>query len=114
MRIGEFIIRCFHARTCAHVLHLGTRSSAVHKALNDFYDEIVDLADSLAEAASGFELIKFPEVAYEPTDAISMLESLLESADAYIDACEEGHLINIAEEIKALIASTLYKLRFLK
>ena len=27
-----------------------TRSYAAHKALNEFYDEIVDLADSFAEA----------------------------------------------------------------
>ena len=45
--IGEFIILCFHARTNAHVLHLQTRSYAAHKALNEFYDEIVELADRL-------------------------------------------------------------------
>lgn len=48
--IGELIIKLFHARTTAHILHLKTRSHAQHKALNDFYDEIVDLADALAEA----------------------------------------------------------------
>ena len=45
--VGEFILLCFHARTNAHVLHLETRSYAAHKALNEFYDEIVDLADCL-------------------------------------------------------------------
>ena len=41
--IGELIIKLLHARTNAHLLHLGTTSFAKHKALNDFYDEIVDL-----------------------------------------------------------------------
>ena len=114
MHIGEFILRCFHARTCAHVIHLGTSSYAVHKALNDFYDEIVDLADALAEAASSEKQIKFPKVDYEPKDALAMLESLMGNTNSFIDSCPDGYLINIAEEIKALIASTLYKLRFLK
>ena len=39
--IGELIIKLLHARTNAHILHLGTTSYAKHKALNDFYDEIV-------------------------------------------------------------------------
>lgn len=42
MQIGELILRCFHARTNAHVLHLTTRSFAAHKALNEFYDGVVD------------------------------------------------------------------------
>ena len=41
--IGELIVRCFHARTNAHILHLQTRSYATHVALNEFYDEIVTL-----------------------------------------------------------------------
>ena len=51
--IGELIIKLLHARTNAHILHLGTTSFAKHKALNDFYDEIVDLVDTLAEAYQG-------------------------------------------------------------
>ena len=49
MQIGELILRCFHARTNAHVLHLTTRSFAAHKALNEFYDGVVELADEIAE-----------------------------------------------------------------
>ena len=115
MLLGELILHCFHARTNAHVLHLTTKSYAVHVALNDFYDEIVDLADSLAEAGSAFGLLTFPTVPYEPSkNTEELMEELLAKVDEYIEATDEGHLINIAEEIKALIASTLYKLRFLK
>ena len=115
MLLGELILHCFHARTNAHVLHLTTKSYAVHVALNDFYDEVIDLTDGLAEAGSAFGLLTFPAVPYEPSkDADEMLESLMAKVDEYIDGTDEGHLISIAEEIKALIASTLYKLRFLK
>lgn len=115
MLLGELILHCFHARTNTHVLHLTTKSFAAHKALNDFYDGIIDLADSLAEAGSAFGLLTFPAVPYEPSkDAVELLETLMGQVDEYIEATDEGHLISIAEEIKALIASTLYKLRFLK
>lgn len=115
MLLGELILHCFHARTNAHVLHLTTKSYAVHVALNGFYDEIITLADSLAEAGSAFGLLTFPDVPYEPAkSADDLLDTLLGRVDEYIEDTDEGHLISIAEEIKALVASTLYKLRFLK
>ena len=116
--IGEFLLICFHARTNAHVLHLQTRSYAAHKALNEFYDEIVDLADSFAEAYTGsYGLIEFPDVPYEPhTDALNLLDEMDEVVDSARDALAKGdtHLMSILDEIAALVASTRYKLRFLK
>ena len=116
--IGEFLLICFHARTNAHVLHLQTRSYAVHKALNEFYDEIVDLADSFAEAYIGsYGLIEFPETPYEPhTDALKLLDEMDEVAESAREALTKGdtHLPSILDEITALVASTRYKLRFLK
>ncbi len=116
--VGKLILHCFHARTNAHVLHLTTRSYAVHKALNEFYDEIVDLADTIAECYAGdYGIIKFPDVPYKPSaDALEMLDDLRECADkAYGGlADEDSHIKNAIDEIKALITSTQYKLRFLK
>ena len=116
--IGEFLLICFHARTNAHVLHLTTRSYAVHKALNEFYDEIVDLADSFAEAYIGsYGLIEFPETPYEPhTDALKLLDEMDEVAESAREALtkDDTHLLSILDEITALVASTRYKLRFLK
>ena len=116
--IGEFLLICFHARTNAHVLHLQTRSYAAHKALNEFYDEIVDLADSVAEAYIGsYGLIEFSDTPYEPhTDALKLLDELDDSIDGVRDTLNKGdtHPMNILDEIAALVASTRYKLRFLK
>ena len=116
--VGEFILLCFHARTNAHVLHLETRSYAAHKALNEFYDEIVDLADSFAEAYIGsYGLIEFSDTPYEPhTDALKLLDELDDSIDGVRDTLNKGdtHLMSILDEIAALVASTRYKLRFLK
>lgn len=116
--IGEFLLICFHARTNAHVLHLQTRSYTAHKALNEFYDEIVDLADSFAEAYIGsYGLIEFPETPYEPhTDALKLLDEMDEVAESAREALTKGdtHLLSTLDEITALVASTRYKLRFLK
>lgn len=50
---GKFVGALFLSRTVAHILHLKTKSYAQHKALNEFYDSIVDLADAFAEQYQG-------------------------------------------------------------
>jgi hypothetical protein len=118
--IAELIYRLFHARTNAHVLHLSTRSYAAHKALNDFYDAIVDIADSLAEAYQGEHgLIDFStKTTYRPSsDALAMISELaewLEQNRYEAVEAEDTYLHNIIDEALALCRSTIYKLKFLK
>lgn len=116
---GEFVMRCFHVRTNAHVMHLSTRSYAEHKALNEFYDAIIPLIDSFAEAYQGeYGLIKCPPWDYEVAEsATEMLQELAEWVGFNrTDICEEDdtYIQNILDEIVALIRSTIYKLKFLK
>jgi hypothetical protein len=114
-----FIMRLFHARTAAHILHLKTRSFAAHKALNEFYDALPDLADTLAETYQGqYGLIdEFPPRYIPQSEPLDMLDGLR----AYIQenrccACDkkDTHLQNIIDEIVALIDQTTYKLKFLR
>lgn len=116
---GEFIMRCFHARTSAHVLHLKTRSYAMHKALNEFYDGIVPLVDDFAEAYQGdYGLIESYPPKYTPyDDALKMLDDLskwIEVSRGGICDEDDTYLQNIIDEVVQLIRSTQYKLRFLK
>lgn len=53
MEMVEFISVLFQSRTQAHVWHLQTTSHAEHKALNHYYDEIIELADGLSESYQG-------------------------------------------------------------
>jgi glycerophosphoryl diester phosphodiesterase len=113
---GALMMELMHARTNAHMMHLKTRSYSAHKALGKFYDEIVDLIDSLAEAYQGRHgLINFPEVPFkQEADAVMMLKTLRR----YIDdnrmmMVQDSELQNIIDEILALMDSTLYKLEFL-
>lgn len=116
--IGKLIMELFHARTTAHVLHLRSRSYAQHVALQGFYDEIIPLADTLAEVYQGeYGLIETYPPKYSPyTDPILLMDDLRECVDECSKEFDEAdsHLRNICDEIRTLIASTSYKLRFLR
>ena len=117
MSAGEMIMRCFHARTAAHVAHLQTRSYAEHKALNEFYDEIVGIADDFAETYQGmFGLIQeYPGLSLPTGKACDWIEALRQWLKQNRAACCKGEtaLENIHDGLTALCASTCYKLRFL-
>lgn len=114
---AQLVMRCFNARTQAHVLHLSTKSYAEHMALGAFYGEIGDLADGFAEAFQGLrgELLKVPAISLKAQAAIPMLDEL----DEWIDEnrgsiCDMSNIQNEIDSIVTLIQSTRYKLKFLK
>lgn len=117
--IGELILRCFHARTNAHVIHLGVRSYAKHVALNEFYDGIIPLTDAVAEGYQGEHgLIDFTtKVRYaQDSDPVTMITALKEWIEKNrYDAveAEDTFLHNEIDGIVQLCATTLYKLKFL-
>jgi hypothetical protein len=117
MSAGEMIVRAFHARTAAHIAHLQTRSYAEHKALNDFYDGIVGIADEFAETYQGmFGLIgEYPVVAMPTGKACDWIEEFRNWLKTSRATCCKGEtaLENIHDTLVALCASTCYKLRFL-
>ena len=53
MKCNDFVGMFFLARDVTHSVHLNTRSYAKHKALQKFYENIIDLADNFAEAYQG-------------------------------------------------------------
>ena len=120
--IGELIALLFLSRDVAHREHLkvsGPGSYAAHVALGSFYDSIVDLADSLAEAYQGRNgIIKdIPYLDADKGEVISVLEQHLKWVeDNRFEAVpkEDTALQNIIDEIVGLYLSTLYKLKNLK
>lgn len=114
---AELIMRCFNARTLAHVLHLQTRSYAQHKALNEFYDGIVGLVDSFAEAYQGeYGIIEdYPQEFEWYDDAMMLVTDLVDWIEENRDdVCDDSYCQNIIDEIVALTRATQYKLKFLK
>ena len=119
MKPADFVGHLFLARDVAHSVHLNTRSYAKHKALGTFYDKIVDLADSFAEAYQGRHGLIGPislQSAKKNGNIIEFLQdSLAEIEENRYKFCDEKEsaVQNIIDEIVALYLSTLYKLRFL-
>ena len=119
MKACDFVGILFLARDVTHSVHLNTRSYSKHKALQKFYESIIDLADGFAEAYQGRHGLMGPislQSAKKTTNVIDFLQNQLEEieADRY-KVCEESDsaIQNLIDEIIALYLSTLYKLRFL-
>lgn len=116
---ADFIGTLFLARDVTHSVHLNTRSYAKHVALSAFYDEIVDLADSLAEQYQGeYGLIgpislmsakKTANVTAFLEDQLAELQAARYTAFEKTDTSIQNEVDNIVK----LYRTTLYKLKFL-
>jgi Family of unknown function (DUF5856) len=112
---SRYVGMLMNSRTQAHQFHLMTNSYAQHKALQKYYEEIVPLLDSWAEAymgkygrlgriSSNKRFMKDPKKAkqYFKTLLVRIKNLKLPRSDTYLK--------NIQDEIVALIRSTLYML----
>jgi DNA-binding ferritin-like protein len=114
----------FHSRTQTHQFHTmvtGDGSFAIHKALQEYYEEIVPLIDGIIESYQGrYGLISYKKVAGVDNDATK--ENILNYFDDLIKFLEtkrtdeklqlswiQNQLDNLAE----LLYSTKYKLTYL-
>jgi hypothetical protein len=119
MKAADFIGLFFLARDVTHSVHLNTRSYAKHKALQKFYENIIDLADTFAEAYQGRHGLVGPislMSAKKTSNVVEFLENqLAEIESVRYDVCDkdDAPLQNLIDGIIELYLSTLYKLRFL-
>ena len=119
---STFISLLFASRTQAHVFHLQTNSYAMHKALNGYYDNIIDLADGLVESYQGrhgilynytspatiIEKASKEEVIAYFTNLDTMVESLRK------ELVQDSYIQNQIDNVVELINGTLYKLKYLQ
>jgi hypothetical protein len=109
-----------HSQTQVHVFNLQTGSYAEHKALQNYYEGIDDLMDSLIESYQGTngiveEYKAFPIKKYGGNEmVVAYFDNLKKIIDENRESADGSHLQNIIDEIIELITSTLYKLKFLK
>lgn len=116
--VAEFVGNLLHSATVTHFMHLQTKSYAKHIALGAYYDEIVDLVDSVAEAIQGCygEIITgypsmFANVNSEPLDYLKSLQVFV--SDSRSNLPQESNIQNEIDNVATLIDSTIYKLQFL-
>lgn len=110
MAPGKFIGMLFQSRDAMHIAHLQTTSFAEHKALNHYYDGILDLTDKFSEVYFGRNKrveIVIPES--KNLDAISHLREMQQLVDGERNNYS-SELQNIMDEMLGLINQTLYLL----
>jgi chloramphenicol O-acetyltransferase len=119
MKACDFVGMLFLARDVTHSVHLNTRSYSKHKALRGFYDNVIDLADTFAEAYQGRKGLIGPislMSAKKTTNVVDFLQDQVEEIEkCRYDVCDKTDtpLQNIIDEIVVLYLTTLYKLKFL-
>lgn len=116
--IEDFVSRGFALRDATHLAHWATRSYAEHVALGGFYEGLIDGIDTVVEAYQGcFGLIgTVTPTDYERGDILSQIVKEANWIAENRDKIAKGNevLENKLDELGALYASTVYKLRFLK
>ncbi|CAB4164611.1 hypothetical protein UFOVP830_56 [uncultured Caudovirales phage] len=119
MKAADFVGYLFLARDVTHSVHLNTRSYAKHKALQKFYEDIVDHADSFAEAYQGRHGLIGPISLMSAKKTGNVIE-FLEDQLAEIEKCRyevvdksDSSLQQLIDNIVELYLTTLYKLKFL-
>ena len=118
MTAGEFFLTLLHSGTNTHILHLQSRSYSEHKALQRFYEGIVDATDSIIEAWQGKnkQLVEYPDMYMPPLatglDELNALSSFVQANRSVVGS--DSELQNLVDEVQSLIDSTIYKLTFLK
>ena len=108
--------KMFEARQVAHNCHLRTKSFAEHKALQGFYEGVLDLADEFTETYQGqYGLVGDFELDVNPVgDVVEYLEDCSKLFSVGRDSLKDSHLKNIMDEVVSLTYRTLYKIKFLK
>lgn len=115
MNIEQIISHLFAARDAAHLLHLKTRSFAVHLALEELYESLLDAVDSFTEVYQGKHgilNIPPPDVkAFDTENAkqfIAQLVSFVESVTDSID--KESTIKNEWDSVKKTALKAKYKI----
>ena len=112
---SRFVGALMNSRTQAHAFHLTTPSFAEHKALQAYYEGIVPLLDSWAEAYMGKygrlrRITMNKRFMRDPRKAKDYFKKLLARVKAVKLPKGDTYLKNIQDEIVALIRQTIYML----
>lgn len=114
--VKGLVQKMFEARQVAHNCHLKTKSFAEHKALNGFYDDLLEHIDNFVETYQGqYGLLEDCEFKVESvSNPTQYLEECARLFAVGRESLKDSHLQNIMDEVVALTYKTVYKLKFLK
>lgn len=114
---GKFIALLLLSRDTAHRQHWNTESFSTHKTLNEFYDSILEITDSLMEKYQGrYGRVEVPTLDEKETYTKAPIELLKKHLDWIEGARYEAvpktdtALQNIIDEVVGQYLETLYLL----
>ena len=116
MKVEEFASSLFELETNIHIAHLQTGKFSTHMALNTLYQDIVELRDRFIESYQGKYGIIVNYPSFNINEGLNPIKYLKDKVSQYTDFREtlkDGYSQQICDDILELIASTLYKLKFL-
>lgn len=113
--LNKVISFLFHSRNQVHLWHLQTENYAEHKALNEYYDAIVDLTDTFAEGAISIcgrptQITSMEFKNYDVTCACDHLEML---CDQFYEITKDVAKYKDLENTCASILELLHKTKYL-
>ncbi len=114
--IEQLVNKVFLTRGLTHLSHWHTHSYAVHMALDEFYNDVVDAIDSLVESYQGlYGLIELEELdgGKCPKDIIKHLSDELTwiNNNSVEITNDIAALDNILQELQHVYMKVLYKLK---
>ena len=99
-------------RNAIHKHHLTTPAYADHKALNNYYDELVDLLDTFAENLQGRLSQRFPDFPVTQLMDISAPSIIISQFRDFLDDARSTYMFpelqNTIDEIQTLNSKTIY------
>ena len=118
MEMIQLISTLWQSRTQSHVWHHQTDSYAEHKALNNYYDEIVGLVDGLVESYEGVYptlsgYTTSPLVDYKEGGSTIYFKGLYDFIQkGRTTLPQESWIQNQLDNIAELVSETIYMLHF--
>jgi hypothetical protein len=114
MAANRYVGMLMNSREQAHAFHLTTNSYAQHKALQAYYEGIVPLLDTWAEAYMGKygrlkRITLNKRYMSDPKKARAYFKTLL-ARIRLVKLPKDSYLKNIQDEIVGLIRRTMYQL----
>ena len=115
---AEFTAKLLYGAANIHYLHLMTPSYSRHMALNELYTMLPDMVDKVIEQFQGINPVigSYPVVGCKSdTDMVVYIKSLYDYVESVrYNISDATHIQNDIDNIQAMFASTLYKVKNLK
>ena len=115
--VGKFIGLLLSSREQAHVFHFVTKSFAAHKAMQTYYEGIIELIDTYAEAYMGIYKKRIsgltPYINKKITTDARVIRLFFVNLLRTIKGLKlpsDRSLIHVRDEVETLITQTIYML----